>query len=85
MQPMDWFDTLLHGMPWLLLIAVIAARLIKNPRQKTKRRKMMSSILTNLSTGWTFMRWLRLGLGLFVAYQAVMHHDALAGLVSETI
>jgi hypothetical protein len=46
---------------------------------------MMSSILTNLSTGWTFMRWLRLGLGLFVAYQAVMHHDALAGLVSETI
>lgn len=43
---------------------------------------MINSILTNLSTGWTIMRWLRLGLGLFVAYQAVVHNDALAGLVS---
>jgi hypothetical protein len=34
MQPMDWFDTLLHGMPWLLLIAVIAARLIKKSTAK---------------------------------------------------
>jgi hypothetical protein len=43
---------------------------------------MINLILTNLSTGWTFMRWLRLGLGVVVAFQAVVHNDALAGLVS---
>jgi hypothetical protein len=35
MQPMDWFDTLLHGTPWLLLIAAVAARLIS--RSTTKK------------------------------------------------
>ncbi len=29
MQPMDWFDTLLHGFPWLLLIGVGIGALIK--------------------------------------------------------
>ena len=43
---------------------------------------MINSLITNLSTGWNVMRWLRLGLGLFVAYQAVIHHDALAGVVA---
>ena len=33
-------------------------------------------------TGWSFPRWLRLGLGLFVAYHAVRGQDGLAALVS---
>jgi len=39
-------------------------------------------MVENILTGWNFMRWLRLGLGLFVAFQAVQLHDALAGLVA---
>ena len=27
MQPMDWFDLLLHGLPWVLLLIAAAARL----------------------------------------------------------
>ncbi len=23
MQPMDWFDVLLHGLPWILLLRII--------------------------------------------------------------
>jgi hypothetical protein len=33
-------------------------------------------------TGWSFPRWLRLALGLFVAYHAVRGQDGLAALVS---
>jgi len=29
MQPMDWFDTLLHGFPWLLLIGYGIGVLVK--------------------------------------------------------
>jgi hypothetical protein len=42
----------------------------------------MNAIVGNLFTNWHFMRWLRLGLGLFVAVQAIQHHDALAGLIA---
>jgi hypothetical protein len=35
-----------------------------------------------LVSNWHFMRWLRLGLGLFVGYQAIVAHDALAGLIA---
>lgn len=35
-----------------------------------------------LLSNWHFMRWLRLGLGMFVAYQAVVAHDALAGFIA---
>jgi hypothetical protein len=24
MQPMDWFDTLMHGLPWILFIRAVA-------------------------------------------------------------
>jgi len=24
MQPMDWFDLLLHGLPWILLLRLVA-------------------------------------------------------------
>ncbi len=27
MQPMDWFDTLLHGFPFILLIRIISLKL----------------------------------------------------------
>ena len=27
MQPKDWFDVLLHGLPWVLLIRVIIVKL----------------------------------------------------------
>ena len=27
MQPMDWFDTLLHGTPWILLLVSLIVRL----------------------------------------------------------
>lgn len=29
MQAMDWFDVLLHGTPWILLIRLTVLRLIK--------------------------------------------------------
>lgn len=35
-----------------------------------------------LFTNWNFMRWLRLGFGLFLATQAVQFHDAFAGLIA---
>jgi hypothetical protein len=28
MQPMDWFDLLLHGLPWLLLIRLLVLKAI---------------------------------------------------------
>ena len=36
----------------------------------------------NLFTNWHFMRWLRLGLGLFIAVQAIQNLDALSGLIA---
>lgn len=33
MQPMDWFDFVLHGTPWVLLIrAVVVTFLLKKPQ-----------------------------------------------------
>lgn len=29
MQPIDWFDTVLHGLPWLMLIRYLIVRGIK--------------------------------------------------------
>lgn len=31
MQPIDWFDTLFHGLPWLLLLRLAVVRLVENP------------------------------------------------------
>lgn len=33
-------------------------------------------------TNWHFMRYLRLGLGLFIAYQAVSNHDTISGFIA---
>ncbi len=42
----------------------------------------MQSIKTLLLTNWNLLRWLRLAIGLFLAYQAWMLHDTLAGVIS---
>lgn len=35
-----------------------------------------------LFTGWHFMRWLRLGLGIFMAIQAIEMHDTFSGFIA---
>lgn len=35
-----------------------------------------------LFTGWNFMRWLRLGLGIFIAIQAIETNDTLSGFIA---
>ena len=35
-----------------------------------------------LFTGWNFMRWLRLGLGIFIAIQAIQTNDTLSGFIA---
>lgn len=42
----------------------------------------MQAITQTLFSNWHFMRWLRLGLGLFVGYQALVLHDAFAGIIA---
>ena len=42
----------------------------------------LSSIKQTLFTNWNLMRWLRLALGLFIAYQAIQLHDSLSGIIS---
>lgn len=39
-------------------------------------------IIQTLLTGWHFMRWLRLGLGIFIAIQAIQNHDTLSGFIA---
>lgn len=38
-------------------------------------------IKQTLFTGWHFMRWIRLGLGLFLTITALQSNDALAGIM----
>lgn len=39
-------------------------------------------IKQTLLTGWNFVRWLRLGLGMLLAVQAYHMHDTLSGLLA---
>jgi hypothetical protein len=39
-------------------------------------------IKQTLFTGWHFMRWLRLGFGVFIAIQAIQTHDTLSGFIA---
>lgn len=39
-------------------------------------------IKQTLFTGWHFMRWLRLGLGVFIAIQAIRAQDTLSGFIA---
>jgi hypothetical protein len=36
MQPMDWFDLALHGLPWLLLLFVLVRLLVHSIARKRK-------------------------------------------------
>lgn len=38
--------------------------------------------LQTILTGWNFMRWLRLGLGVLIAVQAYQMNDTLSGLLA---
>ncbi len=38
--------------------------------------------LQTILTGWHFMRWLRLGLGIFVGVQAIQFQDAFSGFIA---
>ena len=35
MQPMDWFDTLFHGLPWLLLIRLALIKVLSGMKTKS--------------------------------------------------
>lgn len=39
-------------------------------------------IKQTLFTGWNFMRWLRLGFGILIAFQAIETKDSLSGLIA---
>ena len=39
--------------------------------------------LQSLLTGWNFMRFLRLGVGIFIGVQAIQYHDVLSGLIAS--
>ena len=39
-------------------------------------------IKQTLFTGWHFMRWLRLGIGIFIAIQAIQMQDPLSGFIA---
>jgi hypothetical protein len=39
-------------------------------------------IRQTLFKNWHFMRWLRLGLGLFIAFQAIKMQDSVSGLIA---
>lgn len=34
-------------------------------------------------TGWNFIRWLRLGLGIFIAIQAIQNQEWLSGIIAS--
>ncbi|MEO8759306.1 MAG: hypothetical protein ABI448_00320 [Bacteroidia bacterium] len=42
----------------------------------------MNTIKQTLFFNWNFMRVLRLGFGIFIAYQALVTHDAFSGLIA---
>ena len=42
----------------------------------------METLRKTIFTGWNFMRWLRLALGLIIAYQAIELHNGVMGLLA---
>lgn len=42
----------------------------------------MQAIKQILFTNWHFMRWVRLGLGIFISVQAIQSHDIILGLLA---
>ena len=45
----------------------------------------MKSLINSLATNWHFMRWIRLAMGLFIAFQAFEMRSALMGILSAFI
>lgn len=43
---------------------------------------MITAVKQTLFTGWHLMRWLRLGLGIFISVQAIQNHDPLSGFIA---
>jgi hypothetical protein len=39
--------------------------------------------LQTLLTGWNFMRFVRLGVGIFIGVQAIQYRDVLSGLIAS--
>ncbi|MFM9984397.1 MAG: hypothetical protein ACKVOK_04145 [Flavobacteriales bacterium] len=37
-------------------------------------------MIQTLLTGWTFMRWIRLAIGVFIGIQAIRMHDGVSGM-----
>lgn len=42
----------------------------------------METLKKTIFTNWHFMRWLRLAMGLFAAYQAIQLHSGIMGLLA---
>jgi hypothetical protein len=47
--------------------------------QPAKQNKMIKQ---TLFTGWNFIRWLRLGLGVFIAIQAIQNQEWFSGVIA---
>lgn len=45
-------------------------------------KKQAKMIKETLFTGWHFMRWLRLGLGIFIGIQAIQMHHPISGFIA---
>jgi hypothetical protein len=45
--------------------------------------KLSNMNLQTLLTGWNFMRFLRLGVGIFIGVQALLYRDVLSGLIAS--
>jgi len=43
---------------------------------------MIATIKHILFTGWHIIRWVRLGLGIIIAVQAIQNHDPLSGFMA---
>jgi hypothetical protein len=43
---------------------------------------MMDAVKQMLFTGWHLMRWLRLGLGIFISVQAIQNYDPFSGFIA---
>ena len=42
----------------------------------------MAAVKKVLFTGWHLVRWLQLGLGIFISVQAIQDHDTISGFIA---
>ena len=49
------------------------------------KKESIATIKQTLFTGWNFMRWLRLGLGIFFAVEALTTYDKLSGFAAAIL